>query len=116
MKRSTLIALAVQAAVLFALPGVTWLVGSTENYLILSVLLLMAVHPICCLGTGVFAGLDIRARWWLVLTGPVLALCGDLVFFAMEAGFLSYAGINLLAGVLGLAAAALIRQLSKRYR
>lgn len=116
MKKSTLIALAVQIAVLFAMPGVVQLVRRGDVHFILTILILMAIHPLCCLGTGIFAGLDIKSRWWLALTGPVLALCADLIFYAMDAGFLFYFGINLLAGVLGLAAAALIKQLTKRYR
>ena len=112
MKRSTLIALAVQTGVLFALPGMAQLVGRGDVNFILT--LLMALHPLCCLGTGIFAGLDIKARWWLVLTGPVLALCGDLIFYDMEADFLFYVWVNLLSGVLGLGITALIKQLSNR--
>lgn len=50
------------------------------------------------------------------MTGPVLALCGDLIFYDMEADFLFYVWVNLLSGVLGLGITALIKQLSKRYR
>jgi hypothetical protein len=116
VKRSTLIALAVQTGVLFALPGMAQLVERGDVNFILTLLILMALHPLCCLGTGIFAGLDIKARWWLVLTGPVLALCGDLIFYDMEADFLFYVWVNLLSGVLGLGITALIKQLSKRYR
>ena len=116
MKRPALIALAVQAVVLFALPGVIQLVGRADVHFILTILVLMILQPLCCLGTGIFAGLNIKSRWWLVLTGAALALCADLIFYALDIGFLLYVGRNFLAGVIGLAAAALIKHLSQRYR
>ena len=45
MKRSTLIALAVQTGVLFALPGMAQLVGRGDVNFILTLLILMALHP-----------------------------------------------------------------------
>ena len=114
MKKSTLIALAVQGAVLFALPGVTWFLGELDFYFVAAILILMAVHPLCCLGMGIFAGLEIKARWWLVLTAAALALAGNLVFFSLETAFLYYGGINLLLGVLGMTVAAVVQRARRR--
>ncbi|MDE6836958.1 MAG: hypothetical protein K2P33_01010, partial [Acutalibacter sp.] len=51
MKKPVVVALTAQLLLLFALPGVTWLVGSLDLYLAITVLILLAVHPLCCLGT-----------------------------------------------------------------
>ena len=106
IKRPAVIALTVQLIVLFALPGLTWF--------IMAMLLLLVIHPLCCLGIGIFAGLDVKARWWLVLTSAALALAGDLVFFSFETAFFLYGGINLLLGVLGMAGAMLIQRMRQR--
>ncbi|MDE6837266.1 MAG: hypothetical protein K2P33_02605, partial [Acutalibacter sp.] len=66
------------------------------------------------LGTGIFAGLDIKARWWLVPVAAVLVLCGYLVFFSLETAFLLFAGADLLLGVLGITGAALVQRIRKR--
>ena len=114
IKRPAVIALTVQLIVLFALPGLTWFVGSLDSYFIMAMLLLLVIHPLCCLGIGIFAGLDVKARWWLVLTSAALARPGDLVFFSFETAFFLYGGINLLLGVLGMAGAMLIQRMRQR--
>ena len=110
MKKSAVIALAVQGAVLFALPGVTWFLRELDSYFVAAILILMGIHPLCCLGMGIFAGLHVKNRWWLVLSGAVLALCGDWLFFDFQTAFLYYAGINLLLGALGMAATAVVQR------
>ena len=114
MKKPVVVALTAQLLLLFALPGVTWLVGSLDLYLAIPVLILLAVHPLCCLGTGIFAGLDIKARWWLLPAVAVLVFYVYLVLFSLETAFLLFAGADLLLGALGITGAALVQRIRKR--
>ena len=110
MKKSGLIALVVQVVVLAGLPALNLIFGSLDIYFAVDILILLVIHPTCSLGMGIFAGLDIRARWWLLLSGPLLALCAEWIFFALEMDFLIYAGINFLLGIVGMVSTILVRQ------
>lgn len=114
MKRAAILVLAAQAVVMVGPPALTRLAVSLDIYFVAVMAILLVIHPLCCLGTGIFAGLDTKTRWWLVLTGTVLALCGDWLSFAFSSDFLFYAGLNLLLGLLGLTATTVVRRAIKR--
>jgi len=100
------------AVLLILLPWllVQW-VRSDAGFAVI-LLLLFGVDPVCCFLYGLWAGKDVRQRWFMPFAAAGLFLLGTWLSFEMgEPAFVTYAVFYLL---LGLAAMGISWMLTKR--
>ena len=101
-------------AVMLLLPALTLLLPP-QAYMAAIIPLFFIVDPLCLLATGIFAGWDVRARWWFPIGAAALYLCGAWLFVDfLEMDFLFYAAGYLAVGLFSMGAAALIWNKSER--
>ena len=110
MKKSTIIWLAVTAAVMLALPWATTQLPGEFGFPG-AIFLFFSVNPMYSLILGIFAGFAPRERWWLLLAEAGLYLGGAWVFVALlEPTFLQYAFLYTAAGAISMGFTAAIRK------
>ncbi len=110
MKKNILFA-NITAFIMICLPLFTVLWAGV-NGMAICFLLFFAVNPIYSLVVGIFAGKDIKKRWWKPIISAILFLLGAWLFFAApgETDFLYYTAIYLLIGALAMGITKLIKK------
>ena len=110
MKRSTTAWLIGTAAIMLGMPGAARFTNM-DAFMVLIALEFFIIGPLWALGTGIFAGWDAKARWWLTIANPALFIAGAWIFLEMgELDFLFYAFCYLMVGVLSMFITAVIRR------
>ena len=108
MKKTAIFWLLGVATVMLLLPALTLSLPAEAGMAAL-ILLFFIVDTFCLLATGIFAGWDLRSRWWFPIGAAVLYLCGVWLFVdVFEMDFLLYAAGYLAVGLLSMGATALI--------
>lgn len=75
------------------------LVVEANNAMLILMLLLFVLHPLCALYSGIFAGGDVRKRWWLPLAHSALFAIGAWWILSMDIqGLYVYSPIYLAIG------------------
>ncbi len=107
--RKNLVCAGITAFVMLALPALAVRFISGDAGMAVCFILFFAVDPLTAAASGVFAGRDVRKRWFQPLLTAALFLAGTwLLFDPGETAFLLYAGIYLAIGCAAMAAAHLI--------
>lgn len=110
MERSSVIWLLCTAAVMLGMPGAASVMDQ-DTFMVLVVLEFFIIGPLWSLATGIFAGWQAKARWWLAVADPLLFLFGSWIFLEMgELDFLYYAFSYLMVGLLSTFVTYVIRQ------
>lgn len=91
-------ALAASLAVMLALPALIVHTASSTAGMMACLALFFALDPAFCLAAAIFAGWDIRRRWFTALFPPLAFLLSTGTVFGADAGgfmvyFVIYAGI-----------------------
>ncbi len=113
--KKNLICAAISAVIMLALPWCAVKFIQGDGGMAVCFILFFAVDPLTAAASGVFAGRDVRKRWFQPLLTAALFLAGTwLLFDPGETAFLLYAGIYLAVGCAAMAAARLVK--AKRAR
>lgn len=97
--------------VMLLLPWLAVSFVNADGQMAVCFILFFAVNPIYMIGTGIFAGQDIKGLWYLPVVSSVLFLLGVWIFFDMgETAFIIYAVSYLVLGILSMAASGIIRK------
>ena len=97
--------------VMLLLPWLAVRFVNADGQMAVCFILFFAVNPIYMIGTGIFAGQDIKGLWHLPVVSSVLFLLGVWIFFDMgETAFIIYAVGYLVLGILSMAASGIIRK------
>lgn len=86
-------ALGVNALVLLLLPAVIMANSSATAGMLSCIALFFAADPVLCAAAGIFAGRDIRHRWFTALFPPLMFLLSVRVIFGGDTGLTVYAVI-----------------------
>ena len=97
----TAAALAANAAIMLLLPALIISISPSSAGMMICITLFFAVDPGFCLAAGIFAGRDIRNRWFTALFPPLTFMLSSQLIFGADASDFSvyaviYAAITLL--------------------
>ena len=90
----TAAALAANLAVMLLLPALMISISPSSAGMMICITLFFAANPIFCLAAGIFAGRDLRNRWFTALFPPLTFLLSTRLIFGADASdFTVYAVI-----------------------
>ncbi len=102
---------AATAFLMLALPGLTVRFVKGDAGMAVCFLLFFAVDPLWSAALGLFAGRDVKKRFFVPIIPAVLFLAGTRIFFDRgEKAFIFYAAVYLLLGTAAMLLSALLRK------
>ena len=108
--KKTLIWLAACTAAMLGPPWLSTMVPR-EHAMMVVVAAFFLANPLLAGGTGIFAGWEIKSRWWMPLAHAALFVCGAWLFLEMgEPAFFLYAAAYLTTGILTMLGTAIVRR------
>ena len=85
----TAAALAANAAVMLLLPALIISISPSAAGMMVCITLFFAADPVFCLAAGIFAGRDLRKRWFTALFPPLTFLLSSRLIFGADASDLA---------------------------